>query len=74
MLECSDIHQEGEDSPDEEIEPHADIIGSGNLTKGVNPDEDQGPPEEAVGCKSSCSEEVVVLRLHDTGNDLGGTA
>lgn len=70
MLQGPDEHRQGEDSPRHKIKAHAQVIGCGNSGERIDPDDDQGPPEEAVGREGGGAEEVVLFELHQPCDDL----
>ena len=76
VLEGADEHKQSEDAPQKHIEAHGVSVGSGNAgcSKGIDPDENQRPPESAVGGESGAAESVAVLELKDAGNDLSKAA
>ena len=74
LLEGAHEHKQGEDAPQQQVPGQRSGVGSLDAGEGIPPDEDEGPPEAAVSGESGSAEGVVVLELHDAGDDLCQTA
>ena len=76
VLQSADEHECSENAPQQQVVAHSHLACSfdAGFSKGVDPDDDQRPPEQAVSGESGACEGVALAQLADTGNDLSQTA
>ena len=76
VLQGADEHEGGEDAPQQQIPAHGDLAGGFDtgFGEGIDPDQHQAPPEQAVGGECGAGEGIALLHLEDAGNDLSQTA
>ena len=74
VLQSADEHECGEDAPQQQIVAHSHLACAFDALKGIDPDQDQGPPEQAVSGECGAGEGVTLAQLTDTGNDLSQAA
>ena len=76
MLQSADEHKCGEDAPQQQVVAHSDLAGSSDagFCEGIDPDENQRPPEQAVSGECSAGEGVALAQFTDTGDDLSQAA
>ena len=70
VLEGTDEHKQGENAPQQQVEAQSHGAGSFNGGEGIDPNQNQGPPEQAVSGECGAAEGVTLLQLTDTGDDL----
>ena len=74
VLQGADEHEQAENAPEQQVEAQGSGISSGDAVEGTDPDQNQRPPEKAVGHKSGAAKGVAVAELQDAGDDLGSAA
>ena len=74
VLQGADEHEQAEDAPEQQIEAQGGGVSGGDAVERTDPDQDQRPPEKAVGHKSGAAKGVAVAEFQDSGNDLGSAA
>ena len=75
VLQGANEHEQGEDAPQQQVPAHGDLAGGfdAGCGKGVDPDQDQGPPEQTVSGECGAGKGVALAQLTDTGDDLSQT-
>ena len=74
VLQGTDEHEQAKDAPEQQIEAQGGGISSGDAVEGTDPDQDQRPPEKAVGHKGGAAKGVAVAEFQDSGDDLSRAA
>ena len=74
VLQGADEHECGEDAPQQQVVAHIGLGGGVDTVEVIDPDQDQGPPEQAVGGESGTGKGVALAQLTDTGDNLSQTA
>lgn len=74
MFQGANEHKQAENPPQQQVEAQGSGITGGDTFKGREPNQDQRPPEKAIGHKSRAAEGIMMDKFQDTGDDLGGSA
>ena len=76
VLQSADEHKAGEDAPQQQVVTHSHLACSfdAGLGKGIDPNQNQRPPEQAVGGECGAGEGIALAQLTDARNDLSQTA